>query len=149
MGNRYVRVLLTAQKLQLWDSGQVMREYPISTSMHGAGELKGSHQTPRGRHEIAEKIGHGEGANAVFVGRKVTREVCSADLLQSQPDRDWILSRILWLRGLEEGRNKGGLVDTEARHIYIHGTPYEDRIGQPASNGCIRMRNRDIMELFD
>jgi hypothetical protein len=109
MSGRHIRVLLTVQKLQLWDSGQAIREYPVSTSAFGAGELQGSKQTPRGQHEIAEKIGHGQTANAVFVGRKATGEVCTADLLKSQPDRDWILSRILWLRGLEDGRNKGAL----------------------------------------
>jgi hypothetical protein len=149
MSSRHIRVLLTVQKLQLWDSGQAIREYPVSTSAFGAGELQGSKQTPRGQHEIAEKIGHGPTANAVFVGRKATGEVCTADLLKSQPDRDWILSRILWLRGLEDGRNKGGSVDTESRCVYVHGTPYEGRLGQPASNGCIRMRNSDVIELFE
>ena len=66
-----------------------------------------------------------------------------------KPTRDWILSRIIWLRGLEEGRNQGGSVDTQSRYIYIHGTPEEDRIGQPASHGCIRMRNDDVIELFE
>ncbi len=149
MGSRYIRVLLSAQKLEVWDNGHLTFAYPISTSIHGAGELQGSYQTPRGRHEIREKIGHAESINAVFVGRKATGEICTADLLKSQPDRDWILSRILWLRGLEDGRNKGGLVDTESRHIYIHGTANEACIGQPASNGCVRMRNGDIIELFE
>jgi L,D-transpeptidase-like protein len=149
MSRRHIRVLLTVQKLQLWDSGWVIREYPISTSAYGAGELQGSKRTPRGQHEIAEKIGHGQSANAVFVSRKATGEVCTPDVLQSQPDRDWILSRILRLRGLEDGRNIGGSVDTESRYVYIHGTPYEDDIGQPASDGCIRMRNSDVIELFE
>jgi hypothetical protein len=149
MSGRHIRVLLAVQKLQLWDSGRVIREYAVSTSAYGVGELQGSKQTPRGQHEIAEKIGHGQSANAVFIGRKATGEVCTSDLLKSQPDRDWILSRILWLRGLEDGRNKGGSVDTESRYVYIHGTPYEGRIGQPVSDGCIRMRNSDVIELFE
>ena len=85
----------------------------------------------------------------MFVGRRPTGEVCNADLVRAHPGRDWILSRILWLGGLEEGRNRGGEVDTLARFIYVHGTADEDSLGSPRSHGCIRMSNADVIELFD
>ena len=149
MTGRYVRILLCTQRLELVENGDVISQYSVSTSAHGPGELEGSKKTPRGRHEVAQKIGFGERRGAVFRNRKATGEICTPQLVKSEPTRDWILSRILWLRGLEEGRNQGGFVDTESRYIYIHGTPEEDRIGQPASHGCIRMRNDDVIELFD
>ena len=126
-----------------------MEVWPVSTAARGAGERDGSEQTPRGRHAVRQKIGAGAPERAVFVGREPTGEVCTADRFADEPERDWILSRILWLDGLEEGRNRGGDVDSRARFIYIHGTPDEARIGEPASHGCIRMRNRDVIALFD
>jgi len=144
-----VRVLLSAQRLELLEDGCVVAQYSVSTSAYGPGELEGSEKTPRGRHEIAEKISGGEPKGAVFIGRKATGEICTPELVEAEPDRDWILSRILWLRGMEDGRNMGGSVDTESRYIYIHGTPEEDRIGQPASHGCIRMLNDDVIELSE
>ena len=114
-----------------------------------AGERQGSEQTPRGPHEIRAKIGDGAPVGAVFVGRRPTGEVCTPERFAAQPERDWILTRILWLRGLEPGRNRLGDVDSMRRFIYIHGTPDEARIGAPHSHGCIRMRNGDVMALFD
>jgi L,D-transpeptidase YbiS len=149
MHERRIRVLLGAQRLELLEDGQIIAEYSISTSVYGSGELQGSEKTPRGRHEISEKIGAGQPRDTVFMGRQATGEICEPHLVKAQPGRDWILSRILWLRGLEEGLNKGGLVDTESRYIYIHGTADERRVGQPASHGCIRMRNDDVIELFE
>ena len=149
MTERRVRVLLYAQRLELVEDGQVVAEYPVSTSAHGPGELEGSGKTPRGRHEVAQKIGAGEPSGAVFLNRKATGEICTPELAKAEPTRDWILSRILWLRGLEDGRNQGGSVDTESRYIYIHGTVAEDRIGRPVSHGCIRMRNDDVIDLFE
>lgn len=149
MGERRIRVLLGEQRLELLEDGQVMARYPVSTSVHGAGEQEGSEKTPRGRHEVAHKLGADQPRGAVLLGREATGEICTPDLVEAEPGRDWILSRILWLRGLEEGRNRGGSVDTERRYIYIHGTPEEDRIGRPASHGCIRMRNDDVIELFE
>lgn len=149
MGEKSVRVLLRAQCLELLKDGKLVARYPVSTSKYGAGEVEGSEQTPRGRHEVAQKVGAGKAKGAVFLGREATGEICNPELVEREPGRDWILSRILWLRGLEEGRNLGGSVDTERRHIYLHGTPDEDLIGQPASHGCIRMRNDHVIELFD
>jgi len=121
--------------------------YPVSTSRHGPGEQRDSYQTPRGLHCIAQKIGAGEPAGRVFKARQPTEQVCRAGDYTGQGDV--ITSRILWLEGLESGLNAGGAVDSRERYIYIHGTPDEASLGQPASIGCIRMRDRDVIELFD
>ncbi len=121
----------------------------ISTAFNGAGEANGSGCTPRGRHQIRIKIGQGCPGGSVFQGRRPTGEIYTAELARKYPDRDWILSRILWLTGCERGRNRGGQTDTLKRFIYIHGTPDTEPMGQPLSHGCIRMRNTDIIELFD
>ena len=126
-----------------------MASYPVSTAVKGAGEHEGSEQTPRGLHEIRAKIGAGAPMGMVFVGRRATGEICTPELLRTDPGGDWITTRILWLRGLERGRNRLGNADSMRRYIYIHGTPYEALIGTPASHGCIRMRNADVIELFD
>lgn len=146
---RHVRVRIGAQTLELMEGERVLKAYGVSTAAKGAGESEGSEQTPRGRHEVRAKIGEHEPCGAVFVGRRATGEICTPERLCEEPDRDWILTRILWLRGLEPGRNRRGAVDTMRRYIYIHGTPHEDAIGVPASHGCIRMRNADVIELFD
>ncbi len=142
-------MLLGEQRLELLEDDRVLAQYPVSTSARGSGERDGSEQTPRGLHEVAQKIGAGQPPGAVFVSREPTGEICTPDLVTAQPGRDWILSRILWLRGLEDGRNRGGSVDTEGRYVYIHGTPDEQSLGQPASHGCIRMRNSDVIALFE
>lgn len=143
-------IYLDAQRLDLVDdAGRVAKSYPVSTAKNGAGETRGSYQTPRGRHYVRARIGAGAPPGAVFVGRRPTGEVCDAAAYAAQPARDWILSRILWLCGREVGRNRLGAVDTFARYIYIHGTPDAVDIGVPASHGCVRMRNTDIVELFD
>jgi len=144
-----VRVSLAAQALELMRGGQVVKTYSVSTSKHGPGEERGSHRTPRGRHVVRAKIGAGEPANAVFRGRRPTGEIYSAALARAHPDRDWILTRILWLSGTEVGRNRLGRVDTMRRYIYIHGMPDTEPLGVPGSIGCIRMRNCDVIELFD
>ena len=149
MVERLVRVDLSAQMLEVEDSGVVVASYPVSTASKGAGEQQDSEQTPRGRHEIRAKIGAGAAPGTVFVSRRRTGEICDSASLEADPDRDWILTRILWLRGLERGRNRHGSVDTMRRYIYIHGTPHEEAIGEAASHGCIRMRNADVIELFD
>lgn len=123
--------------------------YSVSTAKNGAGETEGSACTPRGLHVIRAKIGAGQKDGAVFVGRRPTGEAYSSQLAARYPERDWILTRILWLCGQEPGRNRYGQVDTMRRYIYIHGCPDECPIGVPASHGCIRMRNADIIELFD
>ena len=125
------------------------RIFSVSTSKLGLGEKNGSLQTPRGRHIVRAKIGAGQPVNAVFVRRRPTGEVWTPALHEQYPGRDWILTRILWLQGLEPGRNRGAGVDSRERAIYIHGTPHESRIGEPASHGCIRMRNDDVVALFE
>ena len=144
-----VRVSLAEQTLVLERDGRTLETYAVSTSKHGAGEVRGSHQTPRGRHVVRAKIGAGAPLNAVFRGRRPTGEIYSEDLRRAQPNRDWILTRILWLSGKEIGRNRLGSVDTMRRYIYIHGAPDSEPMGVPGSIGCIRMANGDLTELFD
>ena len=125
------------------------RSYLVSTSKNGLGEKNGSFCTPRGRHIVRAKIGTGQPLNAVFVRRRPTGELWSPGLDARYPGRDWMLTRILWLSGCEVGRNRLGEVDTMRRYIYIHGSPERAEMGKPGSIGCIRMRNADIIELFD
>ena len=131
------------------DNGALIKRYPISSAKNGVGEQNGSYCTPRGKHLVRAKVGAGQPANTVFVERRPTGEVYSPELAQSYPGRDWILTRILWLSGREPGFNRLGMVDTMRRAIYIHGSPDSAEMGKPGSHGCIRMRNRDIIELFD
>ncbi|MBE0622941.1 MAG: L,D-transpeptidase [Burkholderiales bacterium] len=145
-----IEVSLAKQTLKLFDdAGRLLREYTVSTSKNGAGEQCDSDCTPRGRHIIRAKIGAGLPLKSVFVGRRPTGEVYTSELGESHPGRDWILTRILWLSGCEPGFNRMHQVDTMRRYVYIHGTSDEQGIGQPVSHGCIRMRNRDVVELFD
>lgn len=145
-----VRIGIRSQILRLFDEEDgVLKEYSISSSMKGAGEQRGSFMTPRGRHVVRAKIGTGMPVNAVFVGRRPTGEIYSPELAEKFPDRDWILTRILWLSGLEKGFNRLGEVDTMRRYIYIHGCPDGTQMGMPGSHGCIRMRNEDVIDLCD
>ncbi len=145
-----IRIFLSAQTLELCDdSGALIRRYSVSTARNGAGERNGSNQTPRGPHIIRAKIGQGAPCNTVFKGRRPTGEVFSPALAEQFPDRDWMLTRILWLSGCERGFNRLGDVDTMRRYIYIHGSPDSAPMGVAGSIGCIRMRNDDIVELFD
>jgi hypothetical protein len=144
-----LHVSLAAQTLTLARGAKVEKTYAVSTSKHGAGELHGSFKTPRGRHVIRAKIGADAPLNAVFRGRRPTGEIYSPELALAHPDRDWILTRILWLSGTEIGRNRLGRVDTMRRYVYIHGTPATEPLGSPSSIGCIRMANADVVELFD
>lgn len=130
-------------------AGVLVRRYPVSTAAKGVGEENGSYCTPRGRHIVRAKVGAGQPDNAVFVRRRPTGELYSPELHALHPQRDWILTRILWLSGCEPGRNRLGNVDTMRRYIYLHGTPDTTTLGQPGSHGCVRMANRDIVELFD
>lgn len=123
--------------------------YVISTGKNGIGEQENTGKTPRGWHRVAQKIGAQSPKNAVFIARKPTGEVYNTELATHYPERDWILSRILWLDGLENGFNKGEGCDTMQRYIYIHGTPDTQPMGVPMSHGCVRMRNEEIIELFD
>jgi lipoprotein-anchoring transpeptidase ErfK/SrfK len=145
-----IEVQVGSQTLRLRDgSGAVLMSAPVSTARNGVGERNGSGQTPRGWHVIRAKIGAGAPINTVFVARRPTGEIYSPALRAQFPERDWILTRILWLSGLERGRNRLGAVDTMRRYIYIHGCPDEDPLGAPSSRGCIKMHNRDLIELFD
>lgn len=145
---RRILVDLARQSLTLHDGGRMLRQYEVSTARNGAGERMGSECTPRGRHRIRIKIGDGLPENSVFRGRRPTGEIYSPRLAVQHPNRDWILTRILWLTGCEPGRNRGGECDTLRRFIYIHGSPDDTPMGVPGSHGCVRMRNRDLLELF-
>ena len=141
-------VSIPQQVLEVRDGDALVKTYCVSTSRYGVGEQEGSLCTPLGRHKIRAKIGAGLPTGSVFSGRRPTGAVLTAALLAREPERDWILSRILWLSGCEPGHNRLGLVDTMRRYIYIHGTAHEDKLGTPASIGCVRMANTDVMELF-
>jgi lipoprotein-anchoring transpeptidase ErfK/SrfK len=145
----YLDIAIADQQLTIYANGIAVQHYPISTAKNGAGELRGSECTPRGWHKIRAKIGADQPLQAVFVGRRATGEIYSADLGREYPQRDWILTRILWLGGLEPGRNRYGNVDSAWRYIYIHGGPDELMTGDPGSHGCIRMNNADMLDLFN
>ena len=153
--NTAVRLLINIaqQNLIVYQNDIQISRYDVSTAKNGIGSQQDSGCTPLGEHIIAEKIGSEQPINAVFVGRVPTAEIYSAALGAQYPERDWILSRILWLAGLEEGINKGcneqGSCDTYQRYIYIHGTPNNESMDMPLSHGCVRMCNQDIVELFE
>lgn len=149
MRERLIRVSIPEQRLELLEEDRVTVVYPVSTARNGPGERCGSGCTPRGWHRIRIKIGAGLPPNTVFVGRRPTGEIYDSDLAARYPERDWILSRILWLTGLKSGCNRGGECDTLRRFIYIHGCPDPVPMGLPLSHGCIRMRNRDVLALFE
>ena len=145
-----IEISISAQMLTLFDDfGGVKARYVISTAANGVGCEKDSGCTPLGGHIVRAKIGAGAPLNTVFVGRRPTGEILSPELAAQFPQRDWILTRILWLSGTEPGKNRLGNVDSMQRYIYIHGTPDTEPMGQPCSHGCVRMRNQDVMELFD
>lgn len=145
-----IKISIAQQRLSVLDeAGQVVRTYPVSTAAKGAGEERGSYCTPRGEHLIRAKIGDGCAANTVFVARRPTGELYTPELGEQFSERDWILTRILWLSGCEPGRNRLGSVDSMRRYIYIHGSPDASEMGVPGSHGCIRMRNADVVELFE
>lgn len=143
-----IEISIEDQLLRFTSAGLCI-QYPVSTALNGAGEAEGSNCTPRGWHKIRACIGAEQPLNSVFVGRRPTGERYSPELAQRYPNRDWILSRILWLQGQEIGRNRFGNVDSARRYIYIHGTPDSESMGVPLSHGCIRMRNQDVVDLFD
>lgn len=142
-------VNIKAQQLTHIINGQEYKSYLISSAINGVGEEFNSEKTPRGQHIIRAKIGAGCSPNTIFVGRRETGEIFSEDMKLQQPDRDWILTRIMWLSGLEVGKNRLGNCDTMRRYIYIHGSPDSKPMGVVSSKGCINMRNSDIIQLFD
>jgi len=140
---------MAAQRLWLCRGDRALADYPVATARNGPGELNGSGRTPRGWHVIRARIGAGQPPGAVFVGRRPTGEVYTPELGERFPGRDWILSRILWLSGTEPGFNRLGDRDSMRRFIYIHGGPDDAPIGSAVSKGCVRMRNADVIELFE
>lgn len=148
-GRLWLQIDIEKQRLRLRHGTQAEREYRISSAENGVGELNGSNRTPRGWHVIRAKIGAGQPADAVFVARRPTGEIYDEALGEAYPERDWILARILWLSGLEPGFNRLGSRDTMRRYIYIHGCPDSTIMGRPGSAGCIRMRNAELIELFE
>jgi lipoprotein-anchoring transpeptidase ErfK/SrfK len=144
-----IKIELQEQRLDLYRDEKLQSSYPISSAINGPGEKLGSGCTPLGEHLIRIKIGEGEPENAVFEARRPTGEIYTPELGEAFPERDWILTRILWLSGKESGFNRGGDRDSLRRFIYIHGCPDSEPMGEPRSHGCIRMRNSDLLELFD
>jgi len=145
-----IHISIARQELTLFDdNGRELSRYPVSTAERGVGEQRGSYCTPRGQHLIRAKIGAGQAAGTVFVARRPSGEIYLPELGRLFPERDWILTRILWLSGRQPGFNRLGDCDTMHRYIYIHGSPDSVTMGKPGSHGCIRMRNADIVELFD
>jgi L,D-transpeptidase YbiS len=145
-----IEISIKHQTLTLYDDeGGVLARYAVSTAANGVGCEKDSGCTPLGAHIVRAKIGAGVAANTVFVGRRATGEICSPELMKNFPNRDWILTRILWLSGKEIGKNRLGNVDTMQRYIYIHGTPDSTDMSKVGSHGCVRMRNHDVIALFD
>ena len=145
----WIHIRLDEQRLYLRQDEALLFECPISSALNGPGEQQGSGCTPRGWHQIRACIGTGCESGTVFVARRPTGEVYSPALAAAAPQRDWILTRILWLSGLEPGKNRLGAVDTMRRYIYLHGCPDELPMGVALSHGCIRLRNTDIMRLYD
>ena len=146
----HIQISIQDQTLNLFDRRRnLLKQYLISTAKNGAGCEKNSGCTPLGKHIIRAKIGADAPENAVFVGRRMTGEICSPELMAQHPNRDWILTRILWLSGTEVGKNRLGNVDTMQRYIYIHGSPDSAQMGVPGSHGCVRMKNSEMIALFD
>jgi lipoprotein-anchoring transpeptidase ErfK/SrfK len=144
-----ITINIPSQELYLYgDDNHIVRQFRISSARNGVGQKNGSFCTPLGKHIIRAKIGAGQPINTVFVGRRPTGEIYSPELGTRYPGRDWILTRILWLSGCEPGFNRLGSVDTMRRYIYIHGSPDTVEMGRPGSIGCIRMNNRDLLDLF-
>ncbi len=145
----HLDISISEQRCFLFDEQQLVFEAAVSTAKNGIGSEKNSGCTPLGWHVIRASIGDGQPVNSVFVGRRPTGEIFSQALAEEYPERDWILTRILWLSGLELGKNRLGNVDTMQRYIYIHGCPDSEPMGVPLSHGCIRMRNDSLLTLFD
>jgi L,D-transpeptidase YbiS len=144
-----IKVSINEQRLQLLESGRISMDVAVSTAANGPGEVMHSECTPRGLHRVRARIGAGAAANTVFIGRRASDEIYTPELKQQHPDRDWMLTRILWLCGMEPGKNRFGDRDSMRRYIYIHGCPEDDAMGTPSSHGCIKMRNAEVIELFD
>ena len=147
--NIVINIDVKKQQLTLLHGESIVACYDVSTAKKGVGQQNGSECTPLGKHLVRAKIGAGAKENTVFIGRRESGDIFNEELRQNNPERDWILTRILWLSGLEKGKNRGGEVDTMRRYIYIHGCPDNDSFSSPSSHGCVKMRNKDIIELFN
>jgi len=147
--SRLIKISIQEQRLQLLEAGRIAMDVAVSTAANGPGEIMHSECTPRGQHRIRARIGTDAPPNTVFVGRRPTGEIYTPELKQRYPGRDWMLTRILWLCGMEPGRTRFGERDSMRRYIYIHGCPEEDAMGTPSSHGCIKMRNAEVITLFD
>jgi lipoprotein-anchoring transpeptidase ErfK/SrfK len=145
----FLHISSQTQQLKIIINSKITKTYPVSTAKNGIGQIKGSECTPCGWHQIRAKIGSSQPLNSVFVARRPTGEIYHTELKEIFPNRDWILTRILWLDGLEAGKNRYGNVHSASRYIYIHGSPDELIQGEPESHGCIRMKNNDIADLFE
>lgn len=144
-----ININVTQQQLRLLDEdGNLLQQYPVSTSKYGTGCENGSEKTPLGLHRIKNKLGGAMPVNEVYIGRVPHGNLEECQQRGVELPDDVIMSRVMWLEGMEPGRNQGGYVDTYQRYIYIHGTNHEDSIGTPSSIGCIRMRNDDVIDLF-
>ncbi|MEM6841846.1 MAG: L,D-transpeptidase [Bacteroidota bacterium] len=146
---RSIRVSVAEQKLYLVEDGETMKQYPVSTSAYGIGSEAGSNKTPLGKHQVISKFGDGAPLGTIFQSRINTGRVAKIYTDDTDLEEDDVTTRILRLTGLEPGKNKGSGIDSFARYIYIHGTPEEGLIGKPASHGCIRMKNADVVELYN
>lgn len=138
-----------SQVLAVVEAGRPAQRLLVSTAKAGVGNRSGSNQTPLGWHRVDERIGDGEPRGRVFRSRVPQSEILSGDQLVAPESGDYVLTRILWLRGLQPGYNSGGDVDSHDRCIYLHGTNQEQLLGMPASHGCIRLSNDDVIALFD
>tara|TARA_B100001250_G_scaffold407432_1_gene428174 strand:- start:536 stop:1027 length:492 start_codon:yes stop_codon:yes gene_type:complete len=145
----HLEVSIADQALRLVQENGGFVSFPVSTGKNGVGEQMNTGCTPRGWHRVKIVIGRDQPLHAVFRGRRPTGEICTPELVTAFPQRDWVLTRILWLDGIEPGKNRGGEVDSLRRYIYIHGTPDSEPMGVPLSHGCIRMRNADVAELAE
>lgn len=149
MTERRIEISIGQQRLFLFEGDRIVLDVSVSTAKNGPGEKNGSECTPRGQHIIRAKVGAECPSSTVFKARRPTGEIFSPELRRQFPERDWILTRILWLSGLEPGRNRLGDVDTMRRYVYIHGCPDDDPMGIPSSHGCVKMRNHEVVELFE
>ena len=140
---------ISEQTLAWYEDGRLRERFPVSTSKYGIGSRAGSNRTPLGMHYVRRKIGAGAPVGTIFRGRVDTGRIADIERRPRATGDDFVTSRILWLSGLDSGRNRGDGVDSYSRYIYIHGTHEEGLIGRPASHGCIRMRNRDVIALFE
>ncbi len=144
-----IKINVAEQQLSLLtEVGELLVQYSVSTSKFGTGNQNGSQQTPLGLHRVKDKIGGAMPVNEVYIGRVPHGNIDECKQQGVELPDDVIMSRIIWLDGMEPGRNQGGYVDTYQRYIYIHGTNHEDNVGTPSSIGCIRMRNQDVVDLY-